>query len=92
MQRLANSPRVINSGFIGQLCDWNCVLTAWVCGRQVQRDWEQANQALLNNVVNAVRRDPGRRILVTVDCRRRHRLERELRKQLEMELVEFQRL
>lgn len=92
MQKLASSPRAINSGFIGQLCDWNCALTAWVCGKQVQRDWEQANQVLLNNILNAIQRDPGRRILITVDCRRRHRLEQELRKHLEMDLVDFQYL
>ncbi len=89
MQRLANGPRAINSGLFGWVCDGVCSLTAWVCGPEVQRAWDQANQAILNNILAAIRRDPGRRVLVTVDCRRRHRLERYLRSRPEVELVHY---
>jgi hypothetical protein len=89
MQRLANGPRAINSGLFGWLCDGMCTITAWVCGPQAQSAWDKANQAILNNIVTAIRRDPGRRVLVTVDCRRRHRLELNLRHIPEVELVNY---
>lgn len=92
MQRLANGPGAINSGLFGWLCDQMCTLTAWVCGPQTQRAWDQANQAIVNNILTAIRRDPGRRVLVTVDCRRRHRLERKLRQISEVELVDYRHL
>lgn len=92
MQRLASGPRAINSGLFGWMCDCVCRFTAWICGPQVQKDWDQANQAIVNNVLAAVRRDPGRRVLVTVDCRRRRRLEQALRCLPEVELVDYREL
>ncbi len=92
MQRLANGPRAINSGLFGWVCDGVCSLTAWVCGPEVQRTWDQANQAMVNNILAAIHRDPGRRVLITVDCRRRHRLERYLRSRPEVELVHYRAL
>lgn len=92
MQRLANGPRAINSGLFGWICDGMCALTAWVCGPEAQRTWDQANQAILNNIISAIQRDPGRRVLVTVDCRRRHRLERNLRHVPKVELVNYREL
>lgn len=92
MQRLASGPRAINSGLFGWFCDGMCSLTAWVCGSHAQRAWDQANRAMLSNIIGAIRRDPGRRVLVTVDCRRRHRLERSLRLEPEVELVNYHSL
>ncbi len=92
MQRLANGPRAINSGPFGVVCNAMCILTAWACGSETHRAWDQSNQAILNNVKTAIRRDPGRRVLVTVDCRRRHRLEQNLRHVPEVELVDYRRL
>lgn len=92
MQRVANGPRAINSGVFGVVCNVVCILTAWVCGSKTRRAWDAANRALLDNIKTAVGRDPGRRVLVTVDCRRRHRLEQDLRHVLEVELVDYRRL
>lgn len=92
MQRLANGPRAINSGPFVLLCDGMCRLTAWVCGEQTQRLWDESNQALLENVAEALRRDPGRRVLITVDCRRARRLQQALRRLPEVDLVDFTRL
>lgn len=92
MQRLANGPGAINSGLFGLLCDTMCNLTAWVCGPQTQRLWDEANQALLENVAAAIRRDPGRRVLVTVNCRRSRRLEQGLRRIPQATLVDFRDL
>ena len=92
MQRLANGPRAINSGFFGLICDGTCSLTAWVCGPEARHAWDESNQAILDNIIAAIRRDPGRRVLVTVDCRRRHRLEHSLRHAPEVELVDYRQL
>lgn len=92
MQRLANGPGAINSGFFGWMCDDVCRFTAWVCGQQAQQAWEQANQAIVNNILNAIQRDPGQRVLVTVDCRRRHQLDQALRRLPEVELVDYRHL
>lgn len=92
MQRLANGPRAINSGLFGWTCDYLCRVIAWLCGPQVQQSWDLANQAIVNNILAAIRRDPGRRVLVTVDCRRRHRLELALRRLPEVELVDYRHL
>jgi hypothetical protein len=92
MQRLASEPRTINSGGFGLLCNGMCFLTAWVCGQEARQVWDESNQAILDNILAAIRRDPGRRVLVTVDCRRCHRLERNLREVPEVELVNYRQL
>lgn len=92
IQRLANGPRAINSGAFGLVCNSMCSLTAWVCGPEARLAWDVSNQAILDNIIEVVQRDPGRRVLVTVDCRRRHRLERRLREVDEVELVSYHRL
>ena len=82
----------INSGAWGAVCDGLCCLTANLCGSDVRREWDAANRAIFENVLAAVRRDAGCRVLVTVDCRRRHRLERELRRVREVGLVHYETL
>jgi len=92
MQRLAGTPEAINSGAFGRLCTRMCGWIAWACGPEAQRAWATANDQILQNVLAAVRRDPGRRVLVTVDCRRRHLLDRRLRAFAELEVVAFYQL
>lgn len=92
MQRVANGPRAINSGVFSWLCDGTCSLTAWVCGPEARQAWDKNNEVILNNILAAVQRDPGRRVLVTVDCRRRHRLEKQLRRAPGIDLVFYQHL
>jgi len=92
MQRLANGPRAVNSGLFGWMCDRMCSLTAWFCGPQARKDWDEANRAIVDNVLDAIRRDPGRRVLVTVNCRLRHRLELSLSRIADVELVNYRSL
>lgn len=91
-QRIANTPEAINSGAFGHLCDSMCALTAWLCGAATRTMWDEANRQLVENVLAAVQRDSGTRVLVTVDCRRRHRLQSQLRQSPEIELVDFWKL
>lgn len=92
LQRLVDGPQGVNSGIFGHVCDMICALEACVCGAATRRAWDAANRELLENVLWAVRRDPGVRVLVTVDCRRRHRLVEWLRRSDEVELVDFWKL
>jgi hypothetical protein len=90
--RLAGSPRAINSGLFEHLCGALCITCLYASGRSSRRIWEQENQSLLEGVLESVRRDPGRRVLVTVDCRRKHWLRKRLRRVPEMETVNIWRL
>jgi hypothetical protein len=88
LQRQANGPDAINSGAFGHLCHIICLLEAWNGGATVR----QAYGALLENILTAVRRDPGVRVLVTVDCRRRHQLVAWLKRVNEVALVDVRNL
>lgn len=86
--RLSGSPRAINSGLFEHLCGTICTLSLYAAGKHSRKIWEQENQRLLEGVLDSARRDPGRRVLVTVDCRRKHWLRRRLRRIPEVELVD----
>ena len=88
-QLRADGPRTIHSGSFGHLCHTICLLEAWVGGPAARHAWDAANRTLLENVLGAVRRDPGVRVLVTVDCRRWHQLAERLRHVEEVELVAY---
>ena len=88
-QRRADEPRAIHSGAFGHLCHTICLLEIWVGGLSARHAWDAANRALLENVLAAVRRDPGVRVLITVDCRRWHQLAERLRHVDEIELVPY---
>jgi CheY-like chemotaxis protein len=89
LQRLADGPRAINSGVFAHLCQGICLVEAWVVGASTRHAWTVANRALLDNILAAVRHDPCVRVLVTVDCRRRHQHVTWLRHNAEVELVDF---
>jgi hypothetical protein len=92
LQRRANGPEAINSGAFGHICHIICLLEAWNGGAAVRQAWQVANRALRENILSAVRRDPGVRVLVTVDCRRRHQLVAWLRHVDEVALVNIRNL
>lgn len=55
--------------------------------------WAAQTQALVDNVLRAVRRDPGRRVLVGVQCQRLHRLVPLLKAHADVfEIVRYQEL
>jgi len=59
---------------------------------EARRAWEAKNQELLEGILWILRRDPGRRVLVALDCRRKHWLRRRLRSVPEVTVVDFWRL
>jgi hypothetical protein len=70
----ANDVRNINGLGFGAFCHTVCWLTEMFWTEQERAAWESQNRELVENVVRAVQRDSGRRVLVVVQCQRLHRL------------------
>lgn len=92
IMRLARHPDDLNGGALDTLCDGMCAVALWVSGPQARQAWDEANRAILNNIVAATHRDPKRRVLVTVDCRRRRWLIDHLRGISDIELFTYHAL
>jgi hypothetical protein len=73
-QREADRPEAVNGAMFGAFCHTLCALTELMWTAEDRAAWEAQNRALAENIVQAVRRDIGRRVLVAVQCQRLHRL------------------
>jgi len=90
LQRAADGPEGVNNPLFGHVCGFICGLEEAAAGDVGRRAWEATNQRILERVVWIVRRDPGRRVLVAVQCRRVHWLEAHLKPQTDLlELVSY---
>jgi hypothetical protein len=89
LMKLAGGPRAVNSGLVEHLCAAMCDLQVALADGDARQAWMDRNQELLDRVLWVVRHDPGRRLLVTVDCRRKHWLHRQLRQIPDVDLVDF---
>jgi hypothetical protein len=89
----ADSAQVVNGFWFGAFCHTVCWLTEVFWLREDREAWEKQNRELAENVVRAVQRDRGRRVLVAVQCQRLHRLTRLLRDHDDLfEVVRYQSL
>ena len=84
-QRWADTPEAINGIWFESFCHPLCLLTEWSWTAEKRAAWEKQNKLIAENIMAAVRRDYGRRVLVAVQCQRIHKLE-PLLKQYEDEL------
>jgi hypothetical protein len=91
LMRRAGGPRAVNSRWVEHLCATLCMLQVSLTDPASRRAWETKNRELLDGVLWIVRRDPGRRILVALDCRRKHWLGRQLRSAPDVRLVDYWR-
>lgn len=91
LMKLAGGPRAINSGLVEHLCAAMCDLQVALADGEARRAWMARNEELMDRVLWTVRHDPGRRLLVTIDCRRKHWLRARLRSVPEIALVDFWR-
>ncbi len=89
VQKTANDARRVNSALVSHTCGLICHLEEYVCGETGHRAWLTTNEKMLANIIGMVRRDPQARILVAVQCRRKHRLEPKLRQAPGVELVNY---
>ena len=70
----ADDARTVNGPWFGAFCHTICWLTESLWSVNDRLAWEKQNEELAENIIGAVRRDSGRRVLVTVQCQRLHRL------------------
>ena len=92
-QRRAGTPQAVNGSLFGAFCHTVCALTEWSWSAAERQAWNEQNEIIATNIVRAVRRDPGRRVLVTVQCQRIHKLRPLLLRRDELlELVAFDEL
>jgi hypothetical protein len=70
----ANDVRSINGFGFGAFCHTICLLTEMFWTAKDRTAWEKQNHELAENIIRAVQRDHGRRVLVAVQCQRLHRL------------------
>ncbi len=89
IEKLANGAREVNSGIICHACGLICHLTAHLGGKRGRLALKSANERMLGNIVSMTRRDPGARMLVAVQCRRKHWLESRLKRLAGVELVKY---
>ena len=72
--RKASRPEVVNGVLFGAYCHMVCWLAERLWTVEQRAEWEAQNRAMAENIVQAVQREPGRRVLVAVQCQRVHRL------------------
>lgn len=92
-QRKANRPESVNGLMFGAFCHTVCWLTEKMWTAEDRAAWEGQNKQMVENILQAVQRDPGRRVLVAVQCQRLHRLLPLLRAQAGLcEIMNYQAL
>jgi len=70
----ANDVKTINGFGFGAFCHTVCWLTEMFWTANDRAAWEIQTQELVENIVRAIQRDSGRRVLVAVQCQRLHRV------------------
>ncbi len=92
-QREADRPEAVNGALFGAFCHTLCALTEMLWTAEDRTAWEAQNQQEAANILQAVQRDPGRRVLVAAQCQRMHPLISLLRAHAdEAEIVSYQEL
>ncbi len=93
LQRRADGPEDIAAPHFQHVCELVCAMEAAASTAESRLTWERTNAEILDNVITTIRRDPGRRLLVAVQCRRLHWLELQLRRRRsEIQLVPLRAL
>ncbi len=89
-QRKADRPKAINEPLFEMFCHSLCVMTEWSWTAEMRAAWHEQNKLIADNIIEAVRRDNGRRVLVAVQCQRTHKLEPLLKAYAgELEIVDY---
>lgn len=89
LMKLAGGARAINSPIVEHLCGALCELQLLLADPDARRAWQAKNEELLEGVVWILGRDPGRRILVALDCRRKHWLRSRLKSATNATVIDF---
>jgi len=70
----ADDVKTVNGPWFAAFCHTVCWATERFWTAKERAAWERQNKDLAENIVRAVQRDSGRRVLVTVQCQRLHQL------------------
>jgi hypothetical protein len=81
--------RAFNGATYGMFCHTICTLQEAAWTPDARAAWEAENEAMLANLLAAIRRDPARRVLAAMQCQRKHWLDARLRRELAVELVAY---
>ena len=73
-QRRAGTPEAVNGFLFGAFCHTLCWLIERLWTLEARAAWEVQNRTIAENIAQAIRRDPGRRVLVAVQCQRLHQI------------------
>jgi hypothetical protein len=92
LQRAVDGPEGINSLFFRHMCGFICYLEAATASDAGRRAWEESNERILERLLWVIDRDPGRRVLAAVQCRRVHWLEPRVKRMPNTELVDYREL
>lgn len=90
LARAFDSPERASRGLYPHLCALLCHVEYAAASDAGRQAWRQTNDRILANLLQVIRSDPGRRVLVAVQCRRIHWLEARLAVLPEVELVPFE--
>lgn len=74
-QLQADSPQAVNGSLFEAFCHPLCLLTEMTWTAEQRAAWNAQNEQIAQTVLRAVRRDPGRRVLLAVQCQRIHKIE-----------------
>lgn len=92
-ERQAATPQRVNGTWFGAFCHIVCHLNEIAWKGENRAAWVADNATLAENILDVVRRDPGRRVLVAVQCQRLHRLISLLRAHAgALEIVDYREL
>jgi hypothetical protein len=92
VQIRANDARRVNSVLVTHSCGLICHLQAYASGERGRQAWEATYAKMLENIRWMAQSHPSARILVAVQCRRKHWLEARLRHWPIVELVPYWKL
>lgn len=92
-QMKADSVQAVNGMWFETFCHTVCWCTEALWSAKDRAAWEKQNEEMVMNIVRAVQRDSGRRVLVVAQCQRVHRLIPLLRAHDDLlQLVDYQDL
>lgn len=89
---VSGGSRVVDSQLLDHICSLLCAAQVALADTNDRTAWDARNVAIAESVLWTACRDPGRRILVALDCRRKHAVLNLLRGQPEVALVQLRSL